>query len=104
VDVDKLVEELNAEAKHPAGEAEVYQETLGDYIYRRFFKVGIAVVLSVGCLRGALNLLEISLHKNFLQLHLVPAIHAHAHAMIFGGVPDGDRFPPLTFEMEVLDF
>ncbi len=86
VDVDKLVEELNAEIKHPATEGQVYRETLGDYIYRRFFKAGIAVVLSVGCLWGAVNLLEISLHKNFLQLHLVPAIHAHAHAMIFGWV------------------
>jgi hypothetical protein len=86
VDVNMLVAELNAEMKRPAGEAYAYQETLGDYIYRRFFKAGIAVVLSVGCLWGALNLLEISLHKDFLQVHLVPAIHAHAHAMIFGWV------------------
>ena len=86
VDVDKLVEELNAERRNPTRETYVYEEALGDYIYRRFLKAGIAVVLSVGCLWGALNLLEISLRKNFLQLHLVPAIHAHAHAMIFGWV------------------
>ena len=86
VDVDRLVEELNAEMRLPATETYIYQETLGDYIYRRFFKAGIAVVLSVGCLWGALNLLEISLRRNFLQLHLVPAIHAHAHAMVFGWV------------------
>ncbi len=84
VDVEKLVEELNAELRNPS--TYVYQEGLADYIYRRFFKAGIAVVLSVGCLWGALNLLEIAAHKNFLQLHLLPSIHAHAHAMIFGWV------------------
>jgi len=84
VDVNRLVVELNAELRNPSAEPHVYQETLGDYIYRRFFKAGIAVVLSVGCLWGALNLFEIALRGNFLQLHLVPSIHAHAHAMIFG--------------------
>jgi hypothetical protein len=86
VDVDKLVAELNAEIKNPSREEYVYQEGLADTIYRRFFKAGIAVVLSVGCLWGAINLLEIGLRKEFLQLHLVPSIHAHAHAMVFGWV------------------
>lgn len=86
VDVEKLVEELNAEMTNPSTEKYVYQETLGDYIYRRFFKAGIAVVLSVGCLWGAINLLQIGLGKSFLQLRLLPSIHAHAHAMIFGWV------------------
>ena len=84
VDVDRLVSELNAELRKPAAETYVYQETLGDFIYRRFFKAGIAVVLSVGCLWGALNLFEIAQRGNFLQIPLVPSIHAHAHAMIFG--------------------
>ena len=35
---------------------------------------------------GAVNLLQIALGKNFLQLRLLPSIHAHAHAMIFGWV------------------
>jgi hypothetical protein len=86
VDVDALVEELNAEIARPSQEAYVYKETLGDFIYRRFFKAGVAVVLSVGCLWGAINLLQIGLGGNFLQLRLVPSIHAHAHAMIFGWV------------------
>lgn len=86
VNVDALVEELNAELAKPTKEEYVYQESLADYIYRRFFKAGIAVVLSVGCLWGAINLLEIGLGKSFLQLHLVPSIHAHAHAMVFGWV------------------
>jgi hypothetical protein len=49
-------------------------------------KAGIAVVLSVGCLWGAINLFEIGLGGSFLQLRLVPSIHAHAHAMVFGWV------------------
>ena len=62
------------------------QETLQDYIYRRFFKAGVVVVLSVGCLWGAINLLQIAWGKSFLQLRLLPSIHAHAHAMVFGWV------------------
>ena len=86
VDVDKLVADLNAELRNPSQEKYEYQESPGDVIYRRFFKAGIAVVLSVGALWGAVNLLEIALRKSFLQLHLVPAIHAHGHAMVFGWV------------------
>jgi hypothetical protein len=44
------------------------------------------VVLTVGCLWGALNLFEIGARRSFLQLHLLLSIHAHAHAMIFGWV------------------
>jgi len=43
---------------------------LQDYIYRRFFKAGVAIVLTVGCLWGAINLLQIGLGKSFLQLRL----------------------------------
>jgi hypothetical protein len=86
VDAEKLLAELNAELRNPSTEGYDYRETLGDTIYRRFFKAGIAVVLSVGALWGAVNLLEIALRKDFLQMHLVPAIHAHGHAMVFGWV------------------
>jgi hypothetical protein len=85
-DLDALLGELNRELAQPASERYVYQETLPDFIYRRFFKAGIAIVLSVGALWGATNLLEIALKGSFLQLNLLPAIHAHAHAMIFGWV------------------
>jgi hypothetical protein len=83
-DVDMLLAEIQAEITKPAQKPYSYQATVADYIYRRFFKAGIAVVLTVGALWGAVNLLEIALRQNFLLLHLVPAIHAHAHAMIFG--------------------
>lgn len=81
----ELLDELNAEAQRPQ-ERYVYRETLEDFIYRRFFKAGIAIVLTVGALWGAVNLAQIALGKSFLQLHLVQSIHAHAHAMIFGWV------------------
>ncbi|MBZ5647414.1 MAG: NnrS family protein [Acidobacteriia bacterium] len=87
VDLSGLLEELNAEATHPTREERyVYQESLEDFIYRRFFKAGIAIVLTVGALWGAVNLAQIAIGKSFLQLHLVQSIHAHAHAMIFGWV------------------
>ena len=84
VNVEALVRELNAEMRNPSKEEYVFQETLADFIYRRFFKAGIVIVLSVGALWGALNLWQIAQDGSFLQIHLVPAIQAHAHAMIFG--------------------
>jgi hypothetical protein len=85
VNVDQLVRELNDELRKPSAPY-VYQESLPDFIYRRFFKAGIAIVLTVGGLWGAVNLAQIALGGTFLQVRLLPAIHAHAHAMIFGWV------------------
>lgn len=86
VDMEELLREINAEMANPSRESYVYKASLQDYIYRRFFKAGVAIVLTVGCLWGAINLLQIAIGKNFLQLHLLPSIHAHAHAMILGWV------------------
>ena len=86
VNVHELVREINHEMRNPSVQPYVYKETLPDYIYRRFFKAGVFTVLTVGCLWGAINLLQIALGKNFLQLNLLASIHAHAHAMIFGWV------------------
>lgn len=84
--VDELLREINAELDCPSPQPYVYRESLQDYIYRRFFKAGVAIVLTVGCLWGAINLLQIALGRSFLQLRLLSSIHAHAHAMIFGWV------------------
>src|SRR5215469_4994663 len=83
VDVHELLRDIKAEMEHPSVQTYVYKETLQDYIYRRFFRAGIVIVLTVGCLWGAINLLQIALANSFLQLRLLPAIHAHAHAMVF---------------------
>ena len=84
--LEELLREINAEFASPSGKPYVYKASLQDSIYRRFFKAGMAIVLTVGCLWGAINLLQIALGKNFLNLHLLPSIHAHAHATIFGWV------------------
>lgn len=84
--LEELLREINTEFASPSSKPYVYKTSLQDYIYRRFFKAGVAIVLTVGCLWGAINLLQIALGKNFLNLHLLPSIHAHAHAMIFGWV------------------
>lgn len=60
-ELDELLREINAEMEKPSAQPYVYKESLQDYIYRRFFKAGVAVVLTVGCLWGAFNLLQIAL-------------------------------------------
>jgi hypothetical protein len=85
-DLEGLLRDLNAEMLNPAREPYVYQESLADTIYRRFFKAGIAIVLTLGGLWGVIALLQISLRKQLLQPQLLPFIHAHGHAMIFGWV------------------
>ena len=85
IDVDQLLRELNQEAP-VAGLPYVYKEGPADVIYRRFFKAAIVIVLSVGAMWGAISLLQIAIGGSFLQLKLLPAIHAHAQAMISGWV------------------
>jgi hypothetical protein len=84
VDLDQLLRELRAEMQNPREYR--YREALEDYIYRRFFKAGIFIALTIGVLWGAVNLAQIAMARSFLQVRLMPAIHAHAHAMVFGWV------------------
>lgn len=86
IDLESLLRDLREEVAHPSPVKVAYQAGVADTIYRRFFKAGVAIVLTIGGLWGAVNLADIALNRNFLQLRLVPAIHAHAHAMIFGWV------------------
>ncbi len=85
VDPGQLLRELDAEVKCPTRDYR-YEESLADFIYRRFFKAGIAIAITLGVLWGAINLLQIGLHRSFSQPGLLPAIHAHAHAMVYGWV------------------
>lgn len=84
VEIGRLLSELRAEIENPR--AYDFQVSAADAIYRRFFKLGVVTVLTLGCMWGAINLLQIALGGTFLRLDLLSAIHAHAHAMIWGWV------------------
>jgi hypothetical protein len=86
VNSEQLLRDLNVDLEHPAPGDYVYRETLADFIYRRFFKAGMVMMLSIGGFWGAVILLQIAWRRDFLDTKLVPAIHAHAHVMIFGWV------------------
>jgi NnrS protein len=57
----------------------------GTTIYRPFFLAGLATVLTLGCVWGAINLLAIGLNQNFSTISY-SWILAHGHAMVFGFV------------------
>ena len=65
--------------------SDIGPRSLADTIYRPFFLAGIATVLTLGCLWGAINLLTIGLNQNFTAANYSWVL-AHAHAMVFGFV------------------
>lgn len=56
-----------------------------DTIHRPFFVAGIATVLTLGCVWGAINLLTIGLKESFSAVSYSWVL-AHGHAMVFGFV------------------
>ena len=56
-----------------------------DTIYRPFFLAGIATVLTLGCMWGAINLFTIGVTKSFSSVEYSWVL-AHGHAMVFGFV------------------
>jgi NnrS protein/uncharacterized protein DUF542/uncharacterized protein DUF1858 len=62
-----------------------YAPGIADTIYQRFFKAGIAIVLSAGALWGAVLLLRIAFSKSFTAIS-IHDINAHGHAQIFGWI------------------
>ena len=54
-------------------------------IYRPFFLAGIATVLTLGCVWGAINLFTIGVKENFSAV-AYSWVLAHRHAMVFGFV------------------
>src|SRR5215510_227794 len=56
-----------------------------DTIYRPFFLAGVATVLTLGCVWGAINLLTIGLRESFSAVSYSWVL-AHGHAMVFGFV------------------
>lgn len=85
VAIDKLLAELNATASGRAYVAPEFSPSLADTIYRPFFLAGIATVLTLGCMWGAINLLTIGLRESFSAINYSWVL-AHGHAMVFGFV------------------
>ncbi|MFS8085175.1 MAG: DUF1858 domain-containing protein [Acidobacteriota bacterium] len=84
VPADEILRELNEAAAQPA-EPDIFKPSIADTIYRPFFLTGIGTVLTLGCLWGAINLLNIGLSRDFTAVNY-SWILAHAHAMVFGFV------------------
>jgi uncharacterized protein involved in response to NO len=85
VAIDKLLVELREAATASAAAAAEFSPSIADTIYRPFFLAGIATVLTLGCLWGAINLLTIGLKESFSAVSYSWVL-AHGHAMVFGFV------------------
>ena len=85
VSIESLLAELNEAASTAAPVAAEFSPSISDTIYRPFFLAGIATVLSLGCMWGAINLLTIGLKENFSAISYSWVL-AHGHAMVFGFV------------------
>ena len=91
VPLPNLLDELRAEATQtpPAAPKSLTlleeKPALADTLYRRFFKAGIAVTLTLGALWGAYLLLRIALTGSFTAVG-IHEVNAHGHAQIFGWV------------------
>src|SRR5436190_4820864 len=84
VQLDKLLRELNSAAQSQLAVAE-FSPSIADAIYRPFFLAGIAIVLTLGCVWGAINLFTIGFTQSFASVSYSWVL-AHGHAMVFGFV------------------
>ncbi|HUS09168.1 MAG TPA: NnrS family protein [Pyrinomonadaceae bacterium] len=85
VPIDELLRELNGAATQTSVGPTEFAPSIADTIYRPFFLAGIATVLTLGCMWGAINLLTIGLKESFSSINYSWE-PAHAHAMVFGFV------------------
>lgn len=85
VPLDSLLVELNRVIRERQAETPQITPSLGDSIYRFFFVAGLTVILSLGCMWGAINLFLISREQNFAGIDYSWVL-AHGHAMVFGFV------------------
>ena len=85
VPIEKLLRELNEAGSQAPSDVPEFAPSIGDTIYRPFFLAGIATVLTLGCMWGAINLLTIGLEQSFTAVNYSWVL-AHAHAMVFGFV------------------
>lgn len=85
VPLEKLLRELNEATATPFTSNAGFSPSIADTIYRPFFLAGIATVLTLGCVWGAINLFTIGLNKSFSSVEYSWVL-AHGHAMVFGFV------------------
>src|SRR5262245_20831497 len=85
VPLERLLRELREQVGRPAGTPGEGEARPEDAIYRRFFKAGILVVLTLGAGWGAYLLLRIAAGGSFRAAGL-HEVNAHGHAQIFGWV------------------
>jgi len=85
VAIDKLLAELNEAASGSTHVAAEFSPSIADTIYRPFFLAGIATVLTLGCVWGAINLFTIGVKESFNAISYSWVL-AHGHAMVFGFV------------------
>lgn len=85
VAIDQLLAELNEAASETTPVVAEFSPSIGDTIYRPFFLAGIATVLTLGCVWGAINLFTIGVKESFSAISYSWVL-AHGHAMVFGFV------------------
>jgi uncharacterized protein involved in response to NO len=86
VPLEKLLCELNEAATQSSPTiSSDFAPSIADTIYRPFFLAGIATVLTLGCMWGAINLLTIGVRQSFSSVSYSWVL-AHGHAMVFGFV------------------
>ncbi len=85
VPLPRLLEELRQSYGATGVSSSDETPSLGDSIYRPFFKSGILVVLTLGAVWGAYLLLRIAFAGSFQAVGL-HEVNAHGHAQIFGWV------------------
>jgi hypothetical protein len=86
VDIEEILIELD-KASHSPSSAKPYTvsgESIGEVLWRRFFKFGI-VFGSIGWVFGAVNLAYIAFKRSYFELP-IPLILSHAHIQVFGWV------------------
>jgi uncharacterized protein involved in response to NO len=85
VSIDTLLTELSEAANEPVSRDAEFSPSIADSIYRPFFLAGIATVLTLGCVWGAINLFTIGKSESFNAVSYSWVL-AHGHAMVFGFV------------------
>src|SRR5215213_4755989 len=85
VSIDALLSELSSAAVKSSSGSFESSSSVADTIYRPFFLAGIATVLTLGCMWGAINLLTIGVKETFSGVNYSWVL-AHGHAMVFGFV------------------